>query len=232
MRVNRRTALKTMACALAGISGLAASRAALARCPISSPRNLGFDIYRGSKNIGSHSIRFATKNGVLVAATHISITVKLAFITLLDLRHESEEHWESARLIRLDSTTHEDKETFKVQGEATEDGFRVRSEGGIENVGSGIMTTNTLWDPCILDQTEVIDAQHGGIVGIVVKHLGEEEIEAGKRRMRAMKSHFILPEASGDLWFTSERLVKASIEVRSEIVEYRLKGDEPETATG
>lgn len=232
MRLSRRAVLRSMCGALAGAAGLVPARGALGDCVIESPRDLEFDVRLGSRSIGSHSIRFSTDDGVLRASTRISLKVKLGFITLLDLNHESEELWNSSRLMRLDSTTTEGSETFEVHGEAVDDGFRVESEGGIVTVARSTLTTNTLWDRCILEQSEVIDAQQGGVVGIVIRRLGEEQVEIGKRQLSASKSHFVMPSASGDLWFAAGRLVKARFEVRSEVVEYRLTNGAPESATG
>ncbi|MDX1434317.1 MAG: DUF6134 family protein [Gammaproteobacteria bacterium] len=232
MTLTRRAALRAVAGVIAGAAGLTPARTRAADCAIEAPRDLAFDVYRGSKNIGTHSITFASGEEGLRATTRVSLTVKLAFITLLDLNHESVEIWRGNRLRRLDSTTREGSETFEVHGEAVDEGFRVESEDGIVTAAAGIMTTNTVWDACILGQSEVIDAQHGGLVGLVVNRLGTEAIEVGKRKVDAARAHFVLPGASGDLWFAASRLVKARFEVKSEVVDYRLRDDEPDTAAG
>jgi hypothetical protein len=49
-------------------------------------------------SIGQHRIRFRPEAADLVVTTDIALKVKLAFITLLDMRHDSEERWRDGRL--------------------------------------------------------------------------------------------------------------------------------------
>ena len=80
------------------------------RTPISRPRipaDRRFLITWQERTIGEHHVSFRQSEGELEVRTRVELTVRLAFITLYDLRHESEEHWNGGRLTRLAAHTRE-----------------------------------------------------------------------------------------------------------------------------
>jgi hypothetical protein len=81
----------------------------------------------------------------------------------------------------------------------------------------GLHTTNASnRTPC----TQVIDAQNGGVVGLVVKRRGQDTIDLAGRRAAAERYRMVTPIAAGDLWYTEAQLVKGRLETRGETVDY------------
>jgi uncharacterized protein len=69
---------------------------------------------------------------------------------------------------------------------------------------------------------ELIDAQNGGIIGLVADALGDDTIEVSGGKITAMRYRGITPNAVAQLWYAGDQLVKVRLEVRGETVDYRL----------
>jgi hypothetical protein len=103
-----------------------------------------------------------------------------------------------------------------------DDGIRVQSESDWIVAPPQSRTSNTIWDPDCMLQSELIDAQNGGVIGLVAEELGEENVEVAGRQIRAVRYRGITPNAAGQLWYAADQLVKVRLQVRGETVDYRL----------
>jgi Family of unknown function (DUF6134) len=186
------------------------------------PEDRIFDVLLKGTRIGQHAVTFTPEGDGFRANTRLELRVKLAFITLVDLRHESRELWQAGRLMELASVTNDGDDLFEVTAAATKDGIRVESESGPIIAPPHIRTSNTIWDPRCMLQHELIDAQNGGVIGLVAEPLGEEHVEVAGRQMSAMRYRGITPNAAGQLWYAGDELVKVQLEVRGETVDYQL----------
>jgi Family of unknown function (DUF6134) len=94
------------------------------------PADRIFDVLLKGKTIGRHAITFTPQGSGFWAATRLELKVKLAFISLLDMSHQSRELWQDGRLTQLESMTEDDGKVFEVTGAATGEGIRLQSESG------------------------------------------------------------------------------------------------------
>lgn len=151
--------------------------------------------------------------------------VKALFFTLFAYNHRSEEIWRDGRLMSLSSKTVQDDEMLHVTGAATPQGFRVVNKAGPFFAASGALTSNSLWTPAVLKQDTVIDAQHGGVIGVSVRKLADEEIALGGSQRLATRYRFITPYLAGSIWYDdSGRWVHGEFERDGALIEYRLDG--------
>jgi hypothetical protein len=104
-------------------------------------------------------------------STEIEMTVKRLLLTVFSYRHRSEERWRDGRLMALKSETTEGGERFSVDGALVAKGFRVVGKKGPFIAPPAALTSNCLWNAAILEQDAVIDAQHGGVIGLSVRRL-------------------------------------------------------------
>jgi hypothetical protein len=186
------------------------------------PEDRIFDVLLRGYRIGQHAMTFTPEGAGFWAATKLELKVKLVFITLIDMRHQSRELWQDGRLIELESVTDEDGHVFEVAAAATGNGIRVRSEDGSIVAPPQTHTSNSIWDVTTMRQTELIDARNGGIIGLVAEALGKEVIEVSGREVTAMRYRAITPDAIAHLWYADGQLVNVRLEVRGETVDYRL----------
>ena len=124
----------------------------------------------------------------------------------------------------LRSRTNEDGKRYAVEVTAEADGLRVVGPGGPLVVGAQLLTSNSLWDRRLVDRQRLIDAQHGGEIGLVVHRCGTESLVlTGQERVVAECFRILTPHYGGLLWYDATgRWVKASLEIRGERIDHVL----------
>lgn len=186
-----------------------------------TPAPLRFRVVRGAKSIGTHSVSFQRMGTTLEVSTAIELDVKVAFISAFRFSHKSEERWESERLVGLNGRTDENGEIFDVQGMPSDQGFEVIAPNGTTFAKTAAFTTNNLWNPAMLRSKDLVDAHHGGVVGVVSRNEAEEEITLAGAQVLARRYRLISPFLAGTIWYDKEdRWRKSVFEIRGEKVEY------------
>lgn len=179
-------------------------------------------LYKGDR-IGAHTVSHSATTGQTRVKTEIDLVVKALFFTVYAFHHRSEETWRDGRLMSLNSRTMEHGETIRVEGMAMPHGFRVVSKAGPFIAAPSALTSNNLWTPAVLEQDTVIDAQYGGVVGVSVSKLADEQIELAGRRIHATRYRFITPYLAGNIWYDDGgRWVQGEFERDGAQIQYRL----------
>lgn len=222
--VNRRRFLGLAAGAgLLPLIGAFPSLAAQAATQPATPVNIRFRASHRGAPVGEHSVTFRTDGARLSVVTRIDITVKVLFFTAFRLKHEAEEIWEAGRLVSVQSTTNDDGVLVKVSGYAAAEGFRILGADGPFLASAHLLTSNTLWNNKLINESKLIDVQHGSEVGMVAKLIGDEVVETPQGRIRATRHHIITPHYAGSIFYDEAGLwVKGFIERQGEILEYAL----------
>ena len=221
--VSRRIVLMS---AIAGIAGCAVPRLARASTSIvvpTSTANRQFSVLYAGEKIGAHTVTYSAATGETRISIEIDLVVKALFFTMFSYSHRSQEIWRGGRLMSLNSRTVEDGETIDVRGAATPLGFRVVSKAGPFIASATTLTSNSLWTPAVLEQTTVVDAQHGGVIGVSAHRIGEEQIAIGGRTVRTTRYTFITPYLAGNIWYDQENLwVRGEFERNGSKILYQL----------
>lgn len=221
---------------LAGLAGAIScafpriARAATAIVLPAAAANRRFSVlYKGDKigthgdKIGTHTISYSSATGETRVDTDIHMLVKVAFFTVYAFGHRSTEIWRAGRLMSLNSDTVEHGETIHVEGAATPEGFRVASKGGPFIASAATLTSNSLWTPAVLEQTTVVDAQHGGIIGVSARKFADEQIVIAGRLVPVTRYTFITPYLAGSIWYDEQSLwVQGEFERDGSKIQYRL----------
>lgn len=182
-----------------------------------------FSVFYKGDRIGSHTVSNVPDSGETRVNTEIALVVKALFVTMFAYRHSSEERWRDGRLVSLKSTTIDHGEKIDVEGAAVPQGFRVLSSGSQFIARTDALTSNSLWSPAILTQETVIDSQHGGVIGISVDRLADEQIVVLDRPVSAARYRFITPYLAGSIWYDQAgRWVHGAFERDGAMVDYRL----------
>ena len=126
-------------------------------------------------------------------------------------------------LVSLKSDTLEHGERLSVVGSAVSQGFLVVSKDGPFIAAASALTSNSLWTPAVLEQQTVIDAQHGGIIGVSARKLADERVMSAGVQVHAARYRFISPYLAGSIWYDDlSRWVHGEFERDGAKVEYRL----------
>lgn len=201
--------------------GAARAAAGIVLPTTSSTRRFSI-LYRGDP-VGTHTVRYTAATGETAVHTDIRLLVKVGFFTAFSFTHKSSETWRTGRLISLQSETTEHGEKLQVNGKATPQGFRVVSKGGPFIAAASTLTSNSLWTPRVLEQDTVVDAQHGGIIGVSARRFADEQIVIAGRRMRVTRYTLITPYLAGSIWYDDqENWVRGEFERDGSKIEYRL----------
>jgi hypothetical protein len=179
-------------------------------------------LYKGHR-IGAHTVLYSSASADTRVNTEIQLAMKVAFFTVFAFSHCSEETWREGHLMGLKSTTIEHGETLSVEGTQTPDGFRVVSQGGPFIAPTATLTSNSLWTPAVMEQDTLVDAQHGGIIGVSARKFSGEEIMIGDREVRATRYTFVTPYLAGSIWYDEEDLwVGGEFERDGSKIQYQL----------
>ena len=227
---HEKTPIRRRALLMGGLAGAIncavppAARAATAFVLPNTAANRRFAVrYKGIK-IGTHTVSYSSATGETRVKTEINLEVKVAFITAYAFSHRSEESWRAGRLMSLNSDTVEHDEPLRVEGTATPQGFRIVSKGGPFIASAATLTSNSLWTPAMLEQTTVVDAQRGGVIGVSARKLAEEPIEISGGQVQATRYTFITPYYAGSVWYDKANMwVHGEFERDGSTVQYQLE---------
>ncbi len=210
-----------------GLTGGALPHRGMAKTAFVLPNefaNRRFSVFYKGDKIGAHTVLTTPETGETRVTTEIVLVVKAFFFTMFAFSHRSEERWRNDRLVFLKSETVEHGEQLSVEGASVPQGFRVVSKGGPFIASADALTSNSLWSPAILDQETVIDAQHGGIIGVSVRKLADEQISVLGRQVPTTRYRFITPYLAGSIWYDDAgRWVHGEFERDGAMIEYRLE---------
>lgn len=211
---------------LAGIVNFALPQVARSTTAIVMPgatANRQFSVLYMGKKIGAHTILYSAETGETRVTTEIHMLVKVLLFTVFAFSHRSEEVWRDGRLASLKSETVEHGETLQVEGAATPQGFRVVSKGGPFIASAATLTSNSLWTPAVLEQETVVDAQHGGIIGVSARKVTEQYVMVAGRQVRATRYRLVTPYLAGNIWYDEENLwVRGEFERDGSKIQYEL----------
>ena len=135
---------------------------------------LTYKVSYGEQDIGQQtvSIRQHDDAGHVVVAYRTKLKVKILFTTAYELDHNSTEVWNGFTLRSLRSKTIEDGEHFEVEGQATDDGFRVRQGLSDWTAPNDTVTSDSFWVAAALTAPNVINARSGETSALQVTDLG------------------------------------------------------------
>jgi len=225
-RTGQATRRAILGAGLAGAIGSALPSAARAATLIVMPAatsNRRFVVLYKGDRVGAHTVSYSSSTGETRVDTEIHLLVKIAFFTVFAFSHRSTETWRAGRLTSLDSSTVEDGEALRVEGVAVPHGFRVVSKGGPFIASAATLTSNSLWTPAMLEQATVVDAHHGGIIGVSARKFADETIVIAGRQVPVTRYTLITPYIAGSIWYDVENLwVRAEFERDGSRIQYQL----------
>ena len=227
---QERTSIRRRALLMGGFAGAIScafppvAHAATALVLPTAAANRRFSVLYKGFRIGTHTVSYSSATGETRVNTDINLQVKVAFVTAYAFSHRSEETWRAGRLTSLNSETVEHGEPLHVEGAATPQGFRVVSKGGPFIAPAATLTSNSLWTPAMLQQTTVIDAQRGGVIGVSARKMADEPVTIAGGQVQATRYSFITPYYAGSVWYDKANLwVRGEFERDGSTVQYQLE---------
>lgn len=163
-----------------------AALAALGWCAAAVPdRRYDFTVYVNETPVGHHLfVLHETADGLQVTST-AKFAYKVLGLTIYRYDHEARERWRDGCLVHLSSHTDANGTLSQVDDDP-----------------GGCQMSFAYWNPQILKQTSLINAQSGAQQPVRISEVGEDPIMVRGQPVEAQRWHIDGPKHPLDLWYS------------------------------
>lgn len=212
----------------AAIAALALALLAGAPPAAAQTRAWNFRVFLDDAEIGRHRFALRDDGAERVLTSEARFTVKIAFITAYRYAHDAQERWRGDCLAGLTARTDDDGKKIAVDAtpEATAAGERlVVTEGGKRAALDACAMTFAYWNPEMLKQARLLNAQTGEFLPVKIAFVGEEAIAVRGTPIPARRYRLTGPKQPIDLWYSAgqEWLALESTLENGRRLRYRLE---------
>jgi hypothetical protein len=167
------------------------------------PREWRFKVFLEDKPIGEQVFRLSEDGGRSRLLTEARFDVKVLFFTAYTYRHRNEEIWKDGCLERIESTTDDNGEAFRVRGDVEADGFLVETAQSRATLPPCVRSF-AYWNVDYLRAPKLLNSQTGVYEEVSMLALGEETLEVRGAPLRARRYALEGPKLRIDLWYSLE----------------------------
>lgn len=167
-------------------------------------RGIAFDVHVAGSRIGHHRLEFSRRDGLLHVRIDIRMKVRVLFMTVFDYTQTVDEHWDGARLVRLESTTVDGDNRDAVSAVAGPDGMDVQSRRfGARRMPADTWPTTAFWRPEAVRRTRFLDAARGDWRDVRIEDRGVEQVVA-RGDIRAGHRFHVDTSRDFDVWYGAD----------------------------
>lgn len=208
----------------------AAFAAGLAAAPAltAAPADYHFRVLLDGKPIGHHRFQFEERPGGYRLVSEADYQVDFLFFTAYEYEHRSEERWRDGCLVRIDSRTDDNGETWRIQGEGTDSGYSLKVNGEAGEVARDCLRTFAYWRPSLLEAEALLNSQNGELESVTLSEAVSRPLpwdgggEATRYRLETAQRPI-------ELWYGDDGRWLA---LRSELENGRILTYRPAASTG
>jgi len=163
-----------------------------------------FRVFLDDSEVGTHTFRVVDANGERRVESDARFTVKFLFIDAYTYDHRARERWTGNCLKTIEARTDDNGDHYTVRGLRRDDGFELATAQGRVAVPGCVMSF-AYWNPDMLRQPQLLNAQTGELIEVRTETLGEESITV--RGQPVLAQHYVLhaPKFRIDLWYAADR---------------------------
>jgi hypothetical protein len=190
-----------------------------AALPVPSAGHLAFDVWRGSRQLGTHDLVFhPTPDGVVVDVA-VDIAYRIGPITLFHYTHQARERWAGGQVVELKTTTNDNGSHYQVEGRRDKAGLTISANDIAAYVAPADALPATHWNHRELDGPW-INTQNGKLVRPKVSPEGMITVETAESRPLRVRNYALSGPIQLDLWYDEAMtwaglsFVKAGAQVR------------------
>lgn len=168
---------------------------------------LRFDVSLDDRAIGYHVFDFSgSSGGQFTVDVDAAFDVRVLLIPVFSYQHSNQETWRGGCLQRIESTTDSNGTRFDVSGVNRGDVFELSGGGASKRLETDCLMSFAYWDPRLLEQRQLLNAQTGEVVDVAIDREGEERVDYAGQRVAA--DVYRIRDDSGDvdirLWYAQE----------------------------
>jgi hypothetical protein len=167
-------------------------------------REWRFEVLLDDKPIGFHQFNLNTTGDTRELRGEAQFRVKLLGLTVYRYSHSNLELWEQECLQHIDASTNKNGKGLFVRGSSNGKRLLLENTTGNSSVPGCVMTF-AYWNPEILGQQRLLNAQTGEYLDVSVQHLGEKKLRTQDGTVPALHYRISTEESDIDLWYTTDR---------------------------
>jgi len=199
--------------ALAGAHGIAAPASAgdgadppSAATP--TTRVWNFRVLLDGQTIGRHRYAVTTHGDRREVRSDAAFEVRLLGFVAYRYRHEARERWQRDCLVELDAQTDDDGRTSRIDATRidaarADAGLRV-SGGDAPRLLPGCVLSYAYWNPAMLTQSRLLNAQTGELETLRIERLGHGSVDVGGTATPAVRWRVSGAHAPIELWYSAQ----------------------------
>jgi hypothetical protein len=189
---------------LAGRMFCAVGAAVLAVCAFAAeqPRVWNFQAFLDDKPIGHHHFTLTGDGASAELKSETRFEVKILFITAYRYVHDASEHWQGNCLSGLSARTDDNGESSAVDAVLNSGRLLVTTAKSREAL-PGCMMSFAYWNPQMLRQSRLLNAQTGKFEAVNIALLPEELITVRGTSVTAKRFRITGPKHPIDLWYST-----------------------------
>ncbi|MEM9383756.1 MAG: DUF6134 family protein [Pseudomonadota bacterium] len=205
-------------------------------------RRWEFKVFLDDREIGYHTFVVRESEDVQTVDSEARFDVKILFINAFKYRHRSEERWVDGCLRDIASSTRTNGDRNRVEGEASGDGFTLRSvsarrkadlqfgDDDERKVDSGCLSTFAYWDQAFVDRDSLLNPQTGEVVPVEITRMGQEELDVSGIRTPVIRYRIETPDGEVQVCYTKVRnrweWVRLESPIENRMLRYEREGGE------
>jgi len=169
---------------------------------VAQSRVWDFRAFLDDAPIGYHRFTLSGEGAARELKSETRFEVKVLFITAYRYVHDATERWRGNCLESITARTDDNGERSVVEASGNADGLVVTGTGGRETLPACIMSF-AYWNPQMLRQARLLNAQTGKFEAVKVALVGEETITVRGAAVNAKRYRITGPKNPIDLWYSA-----------------------------
>jgi hypothetical protein len=163
-----------------------------------------FRVLLDGQDVGTHTYRLEYRDGERRVQSNAQFNVKFLFIDAYTYAHTALERWTGNCLNTIESRTDDNGDRFSVQGVRRGSRFDLAATG-IRSELPGCVMSFAYWNPAMLRQGQLLNAQTGELLDVRVEPLGEETLSVRSAPVAARRYALHTPKFRIDVWYVADR---------------------------
>ena len=164
-------------------------------------RAWNFRVFLDDREIGYHRFTLRNQGDERELHSEARFNVELLFITAYRYAHEATERWRGECLAELRAHTNDNGKRYRLQAERIGERLVVARDQVREDLRGCVMTF-AYWNPQMLSQGRLLNAQTGEYVDVTVTPGVKETLLVRGQPVTAQRYALRGPELAIDLWYS------------------------------
>jgi len=197
--IARREALGGMV-ALLTPGFLNAGAALAATLPVPQANRLGFDVWLGSRKLGTHDLVFHPQPDGLLVEVAVDLAYRIGPMTLFHYTHAAHERWQGGQVENLSTQTNENGTHYRVEARREAGGLIVQPQGHPSYTAPPDALPATHWNHHELDGPW-INTQNGELLHPQIAPQGMAMVEAADGKTLRVRKFALTGPVKLNLWY-------------------------------